>query len=92
MEQLRVSGEAIGRSVTTGHWPGHHAIERTVQTLALGDVSVDRSTRPVVVVRVPSHGPDIVAGLDQRHGHPRADESGGSGHSTDVICEATGAN
>jgi hypothetical protein len=34
MEQLRVIGEAIGRSVTTGHWPGHGPTDEHLTQIA----------------------------------------------------------
>jgi hypothetical protein len=34
MEQLRAIGEAIGRSVTTGHWPGHGATDEHLTQIA----------------------------------------------------------
>jgi hypothetical protein len=34
MEQLRVIGKAVGRSVTTGHWPGHGATDEHLTQIA----------------------------------------------------------
>jgi hypothetical protein len=34
MEQLQVIGEAIGRSVTTGHWPGHGPTDEHLMQIA----------------------------------------------------------
>jgi hypothetical protein len=50
LEQLRVIGEAIGRSVTTGHWPGHgptdEHLTQIADNLSQARHLLDRDGRP----------------------------------------------